>query len=417
MSSCVALTMASPKLATSASTRAGRRFPALLGSRVFEQCVLGGASLLLAARLGTIAFAPIAALFVVNSAAVTLSDYGVGLAVLRCTPGEWVNTNPRRMMRVANGAILVGGVIVAVTVRGDVGLLIGTGAVIWWSSAEAFVAKANAIDRGVGQRAALAEILGSAAFAIPVLVLGFGSEALLVVCLALPVKHVVEAVVAHQPAGAFALTGTKPDLGALWGTQALAFGVANIDYLVVAVLLGASAFSIYTVAYRFTVAIPSMVAYVASRTLVADLAGAETSAIRQQRYLHYLHRLFLLGIVAAVVMSFGAMLLPTVLGAQWDTVAPTVIVLALAVPWRMAFGQAGALAVAVRRAPFVVRWELIQLVCFGVALAAAATFGYSVFVTVSAIAWIVSVTLFDAVQRRSRASPAGPYFLGWPRSA
>ena len=243
--------MTSATMALPASTRAGRRFPALLGSRVFEQCVLGGASLLLATRLGTVAFAPIAALFVINSAAVTLSDYGVGLAVLRCVPGERVTTHARRRMRLANSVIFVAGLLAGVIADGDVGLLIGTGAVIWWSSAEAFVAKANAINHGVGQRAALGEVLGSAAFAVPVIAFAFGPQALLVVGVALPAKHAVEALVAHQRSGAFAVDGSTPDLAALWGTQALAFGVANVDYLVVAVALGPTAFSIYTVAYRF----------------------------------------------------------------------------------------------------------------------------------------------------------------------
>ena len=140
---------------------------------------------------------------------------------------------------------------------------------------------------------------------------------------------------------------------------------------------------------------------------MADLAGAESPDVREQRYLHYLHRLFVLGVVSAIAMSLGALLLPLVLGGQWETVAPTVIVLAIAVPWRMAFGQAGALAVAARHAAFVVRWELVQLVCFAAAFTAAAAFGYSVFVTTSALAWIASVTLFE----RKAAKVAG--IAGW----
>jgi hypothetical protein len=386
--------MASVVVAQTASTRAGRRFPLLLGSRVFEQCVLGGASLVLAARVGTVAFAPIAALFVINAAAVTLSDYGVGLAVLRCAPDELVAARVRTGMRAANVSLMVVGLILGPFVGGDIGLLVAAGVVIWWSSAEAFVAKAASINHGVGQRAALAEIVGSAAFGAAVLALGFGSRALLITCIAFPLKHVLEALIAHRPA-VFGQAGSRPDLAALWGTQALAFGVANVDYLVVAVLLGASAFSIYTIAYRFAVAVPSMVAYVASRTLIADLSGSDTNEIRHARYLHYLERLFALGVLAAVVMSAGAFLVPSLLGAQWAAVAPTVAVLAVAVPWRMAYGQAGALAVALRQAGFVVKWGAVQLTCFAVVFAVAASFDYSTFVTVSAIAWIVAVTWFE----------------------
>ena len=85
---------------------AGRRLPILLASRVIEQCVLGGASLLLAARLGLDGFAPVSALLVVNSAAVTLSDYGIGLAALRCPPGETVALRSLQRMRLVNLAIL-----------------------------------------------------------------------------------------------------------------------------------------------------------------------------------------------------------------------------------------------------------------------------------------------------------------------
>ena len=71
------------------------------------------------------------------------------------------------------------------------------------------------------------------------------------------------------------------------------------------------------------------------------------------------------------------------------------MVLAVAVPWRMAYGQAGGLAVALKHAGFVVRWTIVQLLCFAVVFAAAASFGYSAFVTVSALAWIVAVTWFE----------------------
>jgi hypothetical protein len=339
-------------------------------------------------------FAPIAALFVINSAAVTLSDYGVGLAVLRCAPNELVAARVRTGMRLGNLTILILGVIVGSVVRGDVGLLVAAGAVIWGTSAEAFVAKAASINQGVGERAAWAEIVGSAVFGAAVIAFGFGSQALLVTCIAFPVKHVLEACISYRPQ-VFGPTGVHPDLGALWGTQAVAFGVSNVDYLVVALLLGASSFSIYSIGYRFAVAVPSMVAYVASRTLIADLGGADADDVRQARYLHYVKRLFVVGVVAAVAMSAGALLLPQLLGHQWDTVAPTVIVLAIAVPWRMAYSQAGALAVALKHAGFVVRWTIAQLACFAIVFACAASFGYEAFVIVSALSWILAVTWFE----------------------
>jgi O-antigen/teichoic acid export membrane protein len=379
---------------------AGRRLPALLTSRVVEQCVLGGASLLLAARLGLDAFAPVSALLVVNSAAVTLSDYGIGLAALRCAPGERVALRSLHRMRLANLALLVLGVAVGFAVGGDVGTLIAASGAIWCASAEAFVRKAASIASGHGRQAAAAELMGSVVFAVPVVAIATGSRALAVVGAALVLKHVVELAVARGGRTMFAADGVKPALRSLCTTQVLAYGLGNIDYVIVAAVLGAAAFSVYTLAYRVAVAVPSVVAYVATRTAVSDFSTARHDEERQARYSRYVRPLFAIGVGSAIVAAGIGVVLPSVLGAQWDAVAPAIAVLAFAAPWRMIAGQAGALAIADGAEGRLVRWELARLAVFAVLFSAAAMAGFGVFLATVTAGWIVGVTVLHRLATR-----------------
>jgi O-antigen/teichoic acid export membrane protein len=379
---------------------AGRRLPILLVSRVVEQCVLGGAALLLAGRLGLEAFAPVSALLVVNSAAVTLSDYGVGLAVLRCPPGQQVAVRSLRMMRLLNVAIALAGVVVGLRIGSTAGTLVLASVVIWAVSAEAFVRKAAALATGHGRNCAVAELLGSAAFAVPVVVFATGDRALAVVGGALVLKHLIEALVARAGRTQFGPDGVAPRLRALCSSQVLAYALGNVDYVIVALVLGATAFSIYSLAYRVAVAVPSVVAYVATRTAVSDFSTADGMAERQVRYSKYVRPLFLIGSASAVVAIGIGALLPALLGSSWDAVAPTIAVLALAAPWRMIAGQAGALAIADGSEHHLVRWELTRLVIFATAFVLAALAGFAAFVAVVTCAWIIGVTRLHQLAAR-----------------
>jgi O-antigen/teichoic acid export membrane protein len=379
---------------------AGRRLPILIASRVTEQCVLGGASLLLAARLGLDGFAPVSALLVVNSAAVTLSDYGIGLAALRSPPGETVALRSLQRMRLVNLAVLVAGVAAGIVAGGTLGLLVAASAAIWCVSAEAFVRKAAAIANGHGRESAVAELLGSAVFAVPVLVLATGSRALAVVGAALVLKHLVEIAVARNGRSVFGPDGVVPRLRSLCSTQMLAYGLGNIDYLIVAVVLGASAFSVYSLAYRVAVAVPSVVAYVATRTVVADLSSAAHLGERQARYSRYVQPLFLIGVASAAVAAAVGMVLPSLLGSGWDALARTIAVLVFAAPWRMIAGQAGAVAIADGAEQHLVRWELSRLLAFVGVFALAAAAGFAVFLATVTVGWIAGVTLLHRLAAR-----------------
>lgn len=379
---------------------AGQRLPALLASRVVEQTVLGGASLLLAARLGLDAFAPVSALLVVNSAAVTLSDYGIGLAALRCAAGERVAQSSLRRMRLVNFAIMVAAVVAGIATGGTVGTLVGASGMIWWVSAEAFVRKAAAIASGHGRQAAAAELLGSAAFAVPVLAFATGSRALAVVGAALVLKHAVEVAITRSGRERFGPEGVVPRLRSLCSSQVLAYGLGNIDYVLVAVFLGATAFSVYSLAYRIAVAVPSVVAYVATRTAVSDFSTAADDAERQARYSRYVRPLFVIGVISAVCAAGVGIVLPSVLGSRWDAVVPAIAVLAFAAPWRMIAGQAGAVAIADGAEARLVRWELARLAVFAVCFAVAAAMGFGVFLATVTAGWIVGVTVLHRLATR-----------------
>src|SRR5262249_48091967 len=154
------------------------------------------------------------------------------------------------------------------------GTLVLASAVIWAVSAEAFVRKAAALATGHGRNCAVAELLGSAAFAVPVVVFATGDRALAVVGGALVLKHLIEAVVAGAGRTQFGADGVAPRLRTLCSSQVLAYALGNVDYVIVALALGATAFSIYSLAYRVAVAVPSVVAYVATRTAVSDFSTA-----------------------------------------------------------------------------------------------------------------------------------------------
>lgn len=379
---------------------AGRRLPALLASRLVEQAALGGASLLLAWRLGPAAFAPISALFVANSAAVTLSDYGVGLAVLRRSPTELIDANSLTRTRQVNLAVAVAGLVVGLVHGGAVGIVIAGSGLLWALSAEAFIRKAAVISSGDGHRSAVAELLGALAFIVPVLLFAEGDAALAVVAGALVAKHLVEIAAVREALGCFAPEGVSSRWHTLWATQALAYAIGNVDYVIVAVVLGAKAFAIYTLAYRLAMVVPSVVGYVATRTAVTDLGSLPPGDVRQRTFVGYVRALFSAGLVGALAVAGCVVVLGPMLGARWDLVIPTVLVMSVAIPWRMIAGQAGALVIATDGASALMRWEIVRLAASVLTLGVAAMIGYWPFVGIASVVWVCATLLLHAAAVR-----------------
>jgi O-antigen/teichoic acid export membrane protein len=390
---------------------AGQRLPIMVLGRFLEQAALGGATALLAWRLGPDRFAPVGALMVINSAAVTLSDYGIGLAVLRCASGELVSRRSLDLTRAANTVIATLGVLIGFSVGGDTGVLVGATGLIWAFSAEAFVRKAGAVNRGRGHDAARAEILGAALLAGVVLAFARGDAALVAVGAALIGKSITEVTLLPGSLCRFRRAGDAPTWRSLWGTQALAYAIANVDYVIVAALLGARWFSIYTLGFRVAVLMPSVVAYVATRASVTDLGAIPAGTAREQRYLAYVRVLFAVGIGGGIVAGVGAFALPVVLGASWAAVAPTIAILGIATPWRMVMGQAGALAIANEGARHLLRWEAVRFGVTVVVLGVAALVGYWFFVIVSSALTILGAMRLHRVAARHAGFGYGPALL------
>ena len=152
-----------------------------------------------------------------------------------------------------------------------------------------------------------------------------------------------------------------------------------------------------------------MVAYVASRTAVADFSASGDEA-RKARYHTYFRPLFRTGAAAAVVACCVAPLLGLLLGAGWAAVVPTVVVLSCSLPWRMIAGQGGSLAIAAGKARDLVRWEMSRLVGFALAYVLAACIGYGAFVVTVSVVWIGGITSLQLAAERG-AGVTGPMKL------
>lgn len=389
--------------------QAGRRLPLLIGSRLAEQVVLGAVAVLLAWRLGPSSFAPVSALLILNSAAVTLSDYGLGLAVLRRASGTEIARRSLERMRVVNACVAVAAVVAGSALRGDVGLVVAAGGVVWAASAEAFVRKAGAISLGNAHAAARAETAGALLLAIPVFAFASGGAALGVVAASLVAKHLSEVVLLPHSLHVFTRTGRSPGAGALFVTQALAFGIANVDYLLVGLLLGAEWFSVYTLGFRIAVVAPSIVAYTANRTALADLGAASDEGTREVTYRSYVRLLFGLGVAAGLAAAVAGVVCAVLFGDEWVGIAPTVVLLGVATPWRMILGQAGTLVLATDGAWRLARWEIARLVATVVVLALAAMAGYWMFVAAgSALTILSAAMLHDLAVRHAASRPWRP---------
>jgi hypothetical protein len=313
-------------------------------------------------------------------------------------------------MELGNLALLVCGVAVGFAIGGTTGFFVGASVAIWAASAEAFVEKASAINRSQGHIAAVAELIGSSVFAMLVFVCARGPAALPVVAGAFLLKHLIEAIAARHPDDVFSADGEARDVGMMWLTQVIAFGIANVDYVLVAILLGPADFSVYVIAFRLAVAMPSMVGYVANRTALADYATSADAADRQRRYRNYIGPLFAAGILGAFVAIGAAPILGRFLGGDWAAVTPTVAVLALALPWRMIAGQCGAVLVDAGRARELARWKTLQLAGSALAYAVATRLGYAPFVATVSLSWILSVALLQRLTEE-RVGLQGPRWL------
>jgi PST family polysaccharide transporter len=377
------------------------RVPALLASRVIEQGVLGLGALGLARALGVERFAPVSILFVLYSLAVTGADYGLGIAVLRHGAGPLIASSVRRAVRLGNATVALVAVTAGALLGGDTGLVVAGGGVLWAAGGESVTAKAVALKQGRTRRAATAEAATSVVMAAGLVLACAGAGPPAVVVLAgMAGKLVVEAIVLRPAEPAFAAEGARAGLPHVWGTVIAAYGISNLDYVVVGLAFSPTVFSIYLLAFRLANALPAQVGLVAVRVSLVDLAGDDPVA-RQEAYDRYVRRLALAGAAGSVVTIAAAPLIPLVIGHEWTPSVGVVVVLALAVPWRLVLSISGSLALAAGATPRLLRWDLVRLAVVLAALALAAVNGFAWFVATVALAEVLAVLAYHSLAGRA----------------
>ena len=336
----------------------------LVVSRIVDQAALGLGSLLLARVLGTDGFAPAAVLFVVNSLAIQVSDFGLGFAILRLDPGVVVDRGVLRRLRSVGVAMALLAGVLGLAIGSRPGLLILASGVIWFASSEAYVRKAAALKLGHARRVAVAEVSGATVFLVGVVVVAATGGGAAWVGLLLVLKHLTEIALVRGWQPLFAHDGGhRPRSGPEWLSQIATYLVANVDYAIVAIVLGPSDLSIYVIAFRIAAAAPALLSGPITQTAFLDLSSAESD--RQATYEHLVARAAKLGAVGTVLVLVAAPILPWVLGSPWQPVRALLVVLALAVPWRLLLGLTVAEGLTAGAGHRVVRWEAVRFAVIG----------------------------------------------------
>ncbi|MBK5222387.1 MAG: oligosaccharide flippase family protein [Acidimicrobiia bacterium] len=346
-------------------------------------------------------------LFVANSLAITLAHWGVGLAVMRLAPEDRLSARMRRQVRLLNLFVLtllaVGGAIAGGS-WGWLGLAVG---VLWFVAGEAFIAKAAALNAGWTADLARAEVLGAVTL---LAIVTFGPASLLGVALALCMKSAVEVLSIRRVNDRFSEDGSTAWPVDLLISQSLTFSTANVDYLVVWLLIGAGPLGVYTLAYRVGSALQAQIANVASRLSLVDF-GRTSGAALGARYLRYVSVLFAVGVVGAVASAAGAPLLPAVLGERWRDVVPVLVVVSIGAPWRFLLGVAGSLAVGTDHGGSLVRWEVVRLLGTAGAVLCGAIAGFPTFVVATSVAAIVGAAALHVVATRRAGLAVPPWMI------
>jgi O-antigen/teichoic acid export membrane protein len=388
-----------------------RRIPSslshLLLSRALDQGVMAAASLLLARVVGPENFAPIAVLLVVNSLAVQVSDFGVGFAVLRTGPGEQIAVSSLSRLRRLSVVVSFVGLLVGVVLGGTTGIVLGCGGVIWGLSAEAYVRKSAAIRLGASREVAFAEIIGAVAVLAGVMLVWRLDLSIGWFALALIVKHLAEIVGVRTWRPCFGASGDQARSGPEWVSQVLTYGVANVDYLVVVLLLTPAELSSYVVAFRMASALPALVGGPITNTAFVELADAAASD-RPAARRRVVRRARLVGIAGAVGVLLLAPVLAIFLGSAWAGTGWLVAILAPAVPFRMLLGAAVANAITLGGARSVVVWEFGRLVAVGLAAAIGGVFGVVPAAALVSAATIVSLTVVHRLSVRLSKEASNP---------
>lgn len=329
-------------------------------SRAVDQLVLGGATLWLGVQMTPTEAAPFLTLLILYALGGQLGDGGLSFAILRTPPTERLRR--RDAMARVGVALLGAGAATAVglMIGGSGGLVVAAGGWVWMATALAFVGRADLHRRSRTDRLAVAEAGSAVMAAIAILALIRSPDDLALFAAILVGKGALEFGVQGARIEALARDGAPVRAGLEWLGQAATYAVANVDYLLIGVLLTPADLAVYAVAFRLASGPSSVIAAPLTRSAFVGFAGPSDG---RGRAVARLHRMVAVGGLAGVAaVAVGALALRFVLGEDWSATAALAVVLAVALPWRLVLGPTVALAITAGRADRVVAWELRRLV-------------------------------------------------------
>jgi O-antigen/teichoic acid export membrane protein len=338
-----------------------RRGGWLSTARILDQGALGLVTVLLAARVGVDAYAPVAVLLVGFAAATTLADVGVAHELLRLRHGERADRRVLRPLVVVGAAAALAGLVLVVLGDGPAATAVGLSGLLWAAAGPVYLRQAAAQVGDELRRLAVAQ--GAGALVLVVLVVVFardGAALPAVVGGALLARLAVEWLLLPPAGPLLARDGTPLHPIPVFTTHLVAFGGRNVDYLVAGPLLGGAAFAQYVLAYRLANAVYAPFGAVTTRLGISELSGGGPDDA-DAHYRRLLGLLLVIGSVAGVATVVGSALLPAVVGDQWQGAATLMVVLAVATPWRFLEGLIGPLAYTAGRHAESVKIELARL--------------------------------------------------------
>ena len=368
------------------------RIRMLVIARGIDQAALGLGSLLLARHLGPTDFAPVAVLFIVNSLALQVADFGLVLAVLKVPPGTTTALSSLWRLRGANSLVLLVAVAAGVVVGGDAGVFVAAGGVLWVLNAEVAVRKAACLKQERVTTAAMSEIAGAVVFGLGIVAVIAGDAGVAQVAGVFVAKQLVEIVLLRGWAGAFASDGVRANAGPEWLSQVFTYLIANVDYVLIALLRSPEDLSVYVVAFRVASVAPALLARPITHAAYIDLPAAAPES-RQGVYDGLMRKAGRSGLVGVVVVLVLALLIPLFLGSDWVETGQIMAILAVAVPWRMVLGVTVAVAITSGHAWKVVRWESMRMIAMAVAVVVGASIGLVATATAVAVATIGTIAV------------------------
>lgn len=372
----------------------------LLVSRVYEQGVLGLASVLLAWRLGVGAFAPVSALLVVNSLSITLSDFGLGTDLMRRKVGN-LAPNAVWRVRVFNAAIVSITLTSGLLLSGETKTILYASGFIWLSAAEARIRKNALVRLDRATRAAIVEIFGATALVVCVVIAVLQPDsATVIVSVGLILKNLVEALLCRGWGRVLRPTGEHTWSMSVWISSLLGFAISNVDFLIVAWVISPEAFSVYSLGFRISALFVSQISYVVNRVALVDFGEAHRDGTLGMAYTARRRQLFALGIAAGALTVIATPLLVAILGRQWLPVIGVTIVLSIVTPWRMCTGLGLSTAIAVGHAAQLSRWEASRLVIATSTLALAGLGGLRPFAIAAAAIVVLTTIGYDQAALR-----------------